>query len=70
MILTGKRDGLSKVCVDKILQAKYCLHLVNHRGVSRVKYLVHFLDQSVDAANAVLRSVLLDRSIPEQSLAI
>lgn len=70
MIQTWERNGLSKITIHQIFQAKYSLHLVDRRCISRIEYLVHLLHEAVDTANAVLRAVLLDRCIPSATVSL
>lgn len=46
-------------------QTEELLHLVNLRGIAVGEDMIDLGDQAVDAADTVLRSILLNRVVPE-----
>ncbi len=55
---------MSEVPIVETLHPEYSFHLVDERLIARAEDVVDILDNAIDAADAVLRSVFLDRSVP------
>lgn len=61
---TWKCNRPGKIDIVQALHIEQPFHLVDQRPVTGVENAIDVLDDAVDTAHAILRSELLDRSVP------